>query len=304
MKRIIKAASILMALIVFFAMTVIPDPGEAASPVIETHHYHPIAVLNETTNKRNNDCSTDSCELRAVAKGGASEAVSGVNAEVHDVSITTAERDKFVEAGSLESVILQRASVSFSNGEGGSGAENFSVVGVEGSDVVKYLQPTDGFVGCTVKIRISEGGDAIGFVETNVYVTYMDSGSDDDKDNKQDKKEQSYTVHNGSDNNGGGGGGGEDNGGGGGTIIPPKKNKTDELKKYTAEITAKEREKDKAIAVAPGTKEEDKKGPDPITISLFALAAVLAAVFYRWIRSDLKIIRWHDQKKALRREKR
>ena len=91
-----------------------------------------------------------------------------------------------------------------------------------------------------------------------------------------------------------------DNGSSGSASVVKKKT-SDGDKKYTAKITAKEREKDKAIAVAPNGKESNESGPDPIAISLFALAAVLAAVFYRWIRSDLRVIKWHEQKKALKR---
>ena len=53
--------------------------------------------------------------------------------------------------------------------------------------------------------------------------------------------------------------------------------------------------------MAPGSDGKEQGGPDPVTVSIFALAAVLAAVFARWIRSDMRIIRWHEQKKALKK---
>lgn len=312
MKRYTLLIGICIAVLVFAGAVWIPRSGEAASPVIETHHYYPVGEASESGN-HSNACQGGSCELMSLAKGGEDEVVTSVNAEVKDVSITTEERDKCVEAGNLESTIIERAGASFSDSGEGSSASGFAVTGVSGADTVKYLEPKDGFVGCTVKLRISGGGISSGFIETNVYVTYVQDDSenqkkDEDENDRNDQKEdgsgsdQNISVNDGTDDDGDDFDDGDDDGGDGISLSPKKKPVDKEKKdKQTAQITAKEREKDTAIAVAPGSEDEGGSGPDPITVSLFALAAAAAAVFGRWIRSDLRIIRWHEQKKALRK---
>ena len=313
MKKYTKLIGICMAFLVCAAMIWIPNSGEAAAPV--SNHSYEITVAAKAVDEEGNpipatntygDYKDDGLAAVMTCESGDEETT--VTASVSDISITTTERDGYIDAGNLESTIIEKAGASFEGSE-------LSVQSVEGTDAVKYLQPTEGYAGCTVKLKVSGGIVSGGFIETNVFVTYV---KDDTEDNQKKEDEEEAKNNEKAD---------EDNGKGdikvndqeaddddddddfddGGDIDSgtPTKKKTnadkEKLKKQTAQITPKEREKDKAIAVAPGSDDDSGNGPDPITVSIFALAAVIAAAFYRWIKSDLKIMRWHEQKKALKR---
>ena len=73
------------------------------------------------------------------------------------------------------------------------------------------------------------------------------------------------------------------------------------MKKITAIISPKERENDTQVAQAEPEKNMPEEGPDNTAILLFAATAAAAAVFGYFIRSDLKILRWYKQKKALKK---
>ena len=313
MKKYTKLIGICIAFLVCAGMIWIPKSGEAAAPV--SNHSYEITVAAKAVDEEGNpipatntygDYKDDG--LAAVMKCESGDEETKVTASVSDVSITTTERDGYIDAGNLESTIIQKAGADFTGSE-------LSVQSVAGTDAVKYLQPTEGYAGCTVKLKVSGGIVSGGFIETNVYVTYVKDDSEDNQ-KKEDEEEAKNNGKADDDDDSGdikvndqgvdddGDDGDFDDGGGIDPGTSAKKKSDDakkKLKEQTAQITPKEREKDKAIAVAPGSDEENGNGPDPITVSIFALAAVIAAAFYRWIKSDLKIMRWHEQKKALKR---
>lgn len=314
MKKYTKLIGICIIALAAAGALWLPKSSEAAAP--STTHQYEITVAAKAVDEEGNPIDGENTYggysddgLAAIMTVASGESETKAKATVHDVDITTADRDKCLEAGNLESTIIEKAGATFSDG-----AEGASITGVSGTDTIKYLSPTEGYAGCTVKLKVSGGGVSGGFIETNVYVTYVKDEADnekkeDEENAKNDEKASgddgsSISVNDGSENE-------EDDeelddeGDGGIDSSSSTKKKSnaekEKLKKQTAKISLKEREKDKAIAVAPGAGEDGGSGPDPITVSIFALAAVIAAAFYRWIRSDLKIIRWHEQKKALRK---
>ncbi|GEM_PF-4150244 len=322
MKTVRRVTAVLIAcMVICWGCFTYNDYAEAetvAPVVLSTHVYSPIA--QEPGVRSGNFCADPQhpedprCMLTSFAFRTAEEAMSTTDAIVREVKINTRERDEHLKAGDLEDLIIDRAQVVFRDHKTQQTVDTLKVVTVSDLDMLAHLEPEKGRIETAVRLGLNTNGDklATAFVETKVYVTKIT-----DKDtNKEDNKENENKNEN---NNGSGdkeGDNGDDEFIDDGEYIEDEgagvdKKKEDEKKakakaekemmdKATAKISAKEREKEENIAVKAGKDGEASDGPDPLGVGLIALAAALAALFGWLIRSDLKVMRWHKQKKALR----
>lgn len=321
MKTVRKVTAALIAcMIICWGCFIYNDYAKAETVdtvVLSTHVYSPIA--KEMGVRSGNFCADPQhpedprCMLTSFAFRAAEEAMSTTDATVNEVKITTKERDLHLTNNDLEDFIIGKANVEFKNHDTQQPVDNIKAVSVSNLDILAHLQPEEGYIELTVQLGLNTSGGelATAFVETKVY---LQKAADEEKDDKKEdeKKEEEKKDNDNKDNSGSGDeveidesedAGSEDTG------VDKKKEEEKKAKakaekemmdKATAKISAKEREKEENIAVKAGEDGEATDGPDPLGVGLIALAAALAALFGWLIRSDLKVMRWYKQKKALR----
>ena len=309
-------AGLLSILLICMAVYVYKDSAKAETQgptVLYTHIYSPIAL--QAGERSGNFCADPQhpddprCTLHSFAFRSAEEAMSTTDVSVKEVKLTTRERDQHLKSGDLESIIINRANLTFKDHDSQEAVSGIKAVSVSGLDVVAHLEPEKGQIEAVVQIGLNASNVnlATAFVETKVYISKTtakddednsDDGSNDGSDEEIiDDGEEGIDV--------------EDDTGDESDEAKKDKAKEDAKKakakaekemmdKATAKISARERDKEENIAVKAGKDGEASDGPSPLGIGLIALAAILAAVYGWFIRSDLRVMRWHKQKKALR----
>ena len=290
----------------------------AAEVKIETHRYSPIAPAEKP--RAVSRCidplhpSHPKCKLVSWALQTAEEDVHKTAIVIRDIKIKTPDLAKHIEKKDLEKYLLEKIHVQLRDVETNSELSSFHVVSVSGLEVLRFLIIPAGHVTVVSDIGLAHKGskEAVAYVQTNIHVVYA-----------QEKKKKSSS--------GKGSSGSSSSSDSGGSSYEPdlddgddtedddaaqkeaekrkeaaeaarKKAQKEKMKKLTAQISPKERENDTQVAQAETEENMPEEGPDNTALMLLAGAVAAAAVFGYFIRSDLRLLRWYKQKKALKKQ--
>ena len=285
------------------------QPSGAAGTQEETQGTESAEVSPEIPASEREDRSTNICAdplhqsdpvcgLISWNNKGAGEWTAKTAATVRDVKLTTTEMAKRLKKNDLQAYIIKKAKAQFRNMETNTLLNNIYVVSVSDLNVLRHLSLSAGSVSLTVALGLSpqEGGKAEAYIQTRIHLVHeaektkssssSEDPSDDDYGEDIDTDDNNYDAL-------------------AKQRAAAKKAKEkaekERLKKLTAQITPKEREKDTDVAMAADEPTPVREGPSTEGILLLMAATALAAVFGWLIRSDLRVMRWYRQKKALRK---
>ncbi|MEA4922531.1 MAG: hypothetical protein VB031_04095 [Eubacteriaceae bacterium] len=244
------------------------DIEEANAPAVSQYHYDPIAEGDSVF--ENYCCFT------------------------HDAKFNTIDRDKYVKKGTLEKAVIKDTKTTFAKFGDHTAVKNITVTGVSGLSKVKKAQLTGSYKVIPIKLELKDDNGNKSSVKSTVILVYakaVSSNNNNNNNNNSSNNNSSIT----------------DNGSTTGSAVSSaknaKKNTTDNTKKSTGKIE-KKNDSDNNQTLVGGTDEngggQGGSGSDPLAIGLFAAAGLAALIFAISIIPDIGVIRWFNQKKALR----
>lgn len=266
----------------------------------ETGNDHKAASVRECTGQVH--APNKHCRLTAWLAEDAGEEAKKTTFIIRDLKINTIEKDNHTKKKDLHQYLMKKLRLVCRDSASGEIKKNFSVASISGTDLLKYIEIPAGNISVTVDVGLAPEGSkkAEVYVQTNIHLIYRDKKKDKEESAYEDEYEEDYYG----DDSGDIDDDGED---------AAEKRKAAErkakakalkakIKKYTAFVDPKERSEDKDVAVASAEDEQPQEGPNAVSIILLMAAAAAAAIFGYLIRSDMKVMRWYKQKKALRRK--
>ena len=317
-----KLRILMISIMVLTAVFLAGSSCFAAEVKIETHRYSPIAPADDpgavSRCKDPLHLSDPKCKLVSWAIQPAEEDVHTTAVVIRDVKIKTPKLAKHIAKNDLEKYLKEKIHVQLRDVETNSELSNYHVVSVSGIDVLKFLIIPAGHVTMVSDIGLAPKGsdEAVAYVQTNIHVVYakekQKKNNNNNSSNNSSSKRSNWRNSNDRffDNNYDDGADTTDDNEAAQKEAERKRKEAEaakikaqkeHMKKITAIISPKERENDTQVAQAEPEKNMPEEGPDNTAILLFAATAAAAAVFGYFIRSDLKILRWYKQKKALKK---
>jgi hypothetical protein len=315
-----KRRIVTIAMTIMIAALIFGSSAFAATVTIETHRYNPIAPEEGGTMNRCADplhASAPKCPLVSWALTGAGDDVHHTSAIIRDIKITTIQLKKHISKGDLEKFVRSKAKVQLRDVDTNSHLSNFEVVSVSGVDILKLVTIPAGSVSIVSDVGLAPKGEskAVCYIQTKIHLVYEKEDEKKDSDNKKDNKKNNNNSSDNKNKNNYKHDTDNDDDDYYDIIkrkVAEEKRKYAEqeakekaikenLKKHTAQISPKERENDTDVADAQPEEIILQEGPDKIDILLIIAAIVAALVYGYLIRSDLKVMRWYKQKKALRK---
>ena len=246
------------------------------------------------------------CRLIAWLADNAGEEAKKTSFTIRDIKIDTVDRDEHAKKKDLEQYLIKKTRVVCRDAGGGVIKNNFKVVSVSGTDLLKYLDIPAGNLSITAVVGLAPKGSnkAEVFLQTTIHLVYRDKKEKKEaEETTDDEDEEEYYGEDEGDMDDS-----EDSAEDAAEKRKEAQRKAkakalrEKIKKFTAFVDPKERSNDKDVAVASAEDEQPQEGPNALSILLLMAAAAAAAVFGYLIRSDIKVMRWYKQKKALRRK--